>query len=121
GKQAKSGQGHSRHSRYPDVSGTPRERTFGQCPRERARVSSCITVLAVGQLVLSPPAALDDSLLRQPRQHPAHVGPLKLGAGGNAVHGCFPGLRVNDATVSLALPLDDSLDDAMWALVFAQS
>jgi len=25
--------GHSRHSRHPGLSGSPHERTFGQCPR----------------------------------------------------------------------------------------
>src|SRR5262245_51103830 len=92
-----------RHSGYPGVSGTPRERTFGQCPRERARVSSCMTVLAVGQLVLSPPASLDVSLLRQPRQHPTHVGLLKLGTGGNGVHGCFPAYLLHRREHGLAL------------------
>jgi len=34
--------GHSRHSRHPGVSGSPQERTFGQCSRlwVHARVPS---------------------------------------------------------------------------------
>src|SRR6516225_3928786 len=53
-------------------------------------LSSCMSVFAVGQLVLPTSAALDASLLRQPCQHPAYVCLFKLGAGGNGMHGGFP-------------------------------
>jgi hypothetical protein len=35
----------SRHSRHPGVSGSPREQTFGQCPRRRAQKKTVVVLI----------------------------------------------------------------------------